>query len=238
MTSTITTAVSPERNRYHAAYANGERLRRTIEMLCMALSSLGAECKKLAGANKHDSGAANKAVEAIQNIYDQLMMLPNDDLKSLIDSFELELFDRSISRIVSADEDEERTRFPPRVNSSWNHSTNQQGLPQTWARSVESVPYGILEEEPTEERDNADLFSPRTLDMLSVDITATPRSTAETIDDDLRRTIGSFDNEDDTEGRDGPPALELQRQAMRGKRTKTTRSLFGRMPFRRRQAAE
>jgi hypothetical protein len=239
MTSTITTAVSPDRNRYHGADAcAGERLRQTAEILCITLSALGDECKKLAHLKNSDSIEANKAVMAITNIYKQLMELPNDELKVLIDSFELEVLDASITRIVSEDYDDE----PSRDHSSLVPSWNQQGVCQMSALSIQPVPYGILEEAQgeaqTEEPDNPNLFSPGTQDMLSIDMVTTPLSTADTIDEDLRRTVGSFDNEDDVEGRDGPPALELQRQAMRGKQTTKRPGLFGRRPFRMRQAAE
>ena len=241
MTSTITTAVSPERNPHDGANSNGERLRQTMDILCIGLSMLGDECVKLADAQSHDSGTTIKAIHAIQNVYNQLMMLPRDELKTLIDSFELDVLDvSSIARIVSADENDERIEISSRFHSSWGPTENKEhGFPQLWRLSVDSVPYDILEEEePAEEQENQDLFSPTTLDMLSVDILTTPASADATIDDDLRRTVGSFDNEDDPEGRDEPPALELQRQAMRGKRTKQGKGLFGRRPFRRRQAAE
>ena len=241
MTSTITTVVSPERNPSQGVNSNGYRLRQTIDILCMGLSLIGDECAKLAQAKDHESRKAIKNLHAIQNFYNQLMMLPSDELKTLVDSFELDVYDvSSIARIVSADENDEQLEVPSRLRSSWGPSENRHhGFPCKWGVSVDSVPYGILEEEePTEEQHPQDLFSPTTLDMLSVDILTSPGSGDATIDDDLRRTVGSFDNEDDPEERDEPPALELQRQAMRGKRTKQRKGLFGGRPFRRRQAAE
>lgn len=173
----------------------------------------------------------------MHDIYEQFMLIPKDDLKTLIDSFEMDVLDMgSIARMVSADDDveEREIREPlPFTRSSWGLAEHQQGSSQF---SADSASYQILEDEPTsEERDSPNIFSPTSQDMRTIEIIATPES----MDDDLRRVAGSFDSGDDTEEREGPPALELQRQAMRGKRLKKTRKgFFNRRLFRRRKAAE
>jgi len=166
------------------------------------------------------------------------MMLPNHELKDLIDFFELDVVDVSLARVVSTDDDEESVNDTSRNRSERRPTANR----RIWGLSLESVPYGILEEEPMDERDNADLFSPSTLDMMSVDLLTTPASTdVPTTDEDLRRTVGSFDSEDRPDRRDAPPtppALGSEQQATRSKLTKLRHGFFRRRPFRRRQAAE
>jgi hypothetical protein len=109
------------------------------------------------------------------------------------------------------------------------------------ALSLEPIDIHLVEEEEEEEereeRENLEIFSPTTQDMQSIETSRI--GSPDTIDDDLRRTVGSFDREEDErEYRDAPPAVNNNEQATCNKWGKGRLGIFNRRNFRRRQAAE
>jgi hypothetical protein len=275
MTSTITTAVTPDKNgqRHVGHFLRQGNLRHSMESICTAIDALGAECSRLAECQPEK--ASDSSINAIQRIYFQLLSVPNDDLKALIDSFELDILNLNISRMVSEDQvnisrmvsedqgdeshpKESGTSFPQplQLARSWGPIENgavQQMSSQSMALSLD-CPYLNLVEDEREDRENLDLFSPNTLDMRSIEQWSA-RSPAESIEeddlrrtvgsfdqsieeDDLRRTVGSFDQEEVVEERDQAPAIEAGQQATRRKWNKGRLAIFKRRNFRKRLAAE
>jgi hypothetical protein len=248
MTSTITSAVTPDaKGHRHAGYFLRQgNLRQSMESVCTAIDALGAECSELA---ESQPLKASDSMKTVQNIYQQLLSVPKDDLKALIDSFELDILNLNISRMVSEDQADEShpkessgTSFqqPLPLARSWGpvvNETVQELTSQTMALSLQHLDVNWVEDE-REDRENLDLFSPNTLDMRSIE-QSPARSPADSIEeDDLRRTVGSFDQEEDIEEREQAPATNAQQQATRGKWSKGRLAIFKRRNFRRRLAAE
>lgn len=237
MTSTISSAVSPEnRNRQAGHFLRKDSLQESMRTLCTCIDELGAECFKI---EDLQSGNVQYA-SGLRQIYRRLFSVSNDDLKGLIDSFELELL--SISRMVSnddgddADEDTsepldfESQRFP--FMRSW--ASIDDGRPQNTTLSIQPTDYHLIEEEEPEVRENQDIFSPTTLDMRSTEISRV--ESTDTVEEDLRRTVGSFDRDEEAEDREAPPTMS--QRSRRNKWGKGRLSIFNRRNFRRRQAAE
>lgn len=215
-----------------------------METVCTSFDALSAECVKMAENQMDDLEVAR----AMHHVYRQMLTIANDDLKALIDSFELDLI--SISRLVSHDtDDEEDETVAPFLNQpfplvrSWaptndSGTLQQQLVSQTMALSLQPIDINIVEDEEREARENLDLYSPNTLDMESI-LSSSVAGTPDSMEDDLRRTVGSFDRDDDVvEEREAAPPMDFQDQAMRGKWGKGRLNIFKRRTFRRRQAAE
>lgn len=250
MTSTITSAVTPDNKankRFGTMFAQGN-LRAPMETVCSAMDALSAECSSLIQTNLSTKSFAN-----IQRIYYQLLSIPNDELKAVIDSFELDIVNLNISRMVSDDQGEEadtprRTRSieePLPLVRSWgpvDTGGSQHVVSQTVnSSSFHPLEYHMLHSDDEDEdddrnRENPDLYSPTTQDMRSME--PSPTRSLNTMDDDLRRTIGSFDTEDPIEQREGPPSMTHETNATRNKWAKGRLSIFNRRSLRKRQAAE
>lgn len=246
MTSTITSAVTPDakaNKRFGNTFAQGN-LREAMTTVCTALDALSAECTTLLSGAK----VSTKSITSIQRICSQLLAVPNDELKALIDSFELDIVNLNISRLVSDDQGddgyiEERIRSiaqPLPLMRSWGPVDNRT-LPLLTSQAVPSfqpLDYHPLhdDEEDDEDRENHGLYSPNTQDMQSLE-PSTTRS-MDTNDEDLRRTVGSFDTEEAMEERDAPPNTGHAHHGIRHKWGKNRLSIFNRRTFRRRQAAE
>lgn len=248
MTSTITSALSPDAkgNRHSGYFLRRGNLRQSMESVCAAFDTLSAECSKLA--KTQPEKASDSSMKTIEIIYRQLLSVPNDELKSLIDSFELDLLNFNITRMVSEDQGDEMyakeptTSFPqplPLVRS-WGLVDNGGYQPlgsESSAHSLQRLELNLIEDE-REDRENYDLFSPNTLDMQSIE-QSSERSPTETIEeDDLRRTVGSFDQEEVVEEREAAPAVVPQQQPARAKWSKGRLAIFKRRNFRKRLAAE
>lgn len=247
MTSTITSAVSPatKGNRHSSYFLRRGNLRQSMESVCAAFDSLSAECSKLAQSHPEKASVSTKA---ILRIYHQLLSIANDELKALIDSFELDLVNLNITRMVSEDQADEiddqkdsTTLFlqPLPLVRSWGPIDNGDAQSMPFP-PLERLDLNLVEDEH-EDRENLDLFSPNTLDMQSIE-QSSARSPAETIDndqyEDLRRTVGSFDQEENVEERDEAPPLDRQQRVARGKWSKGRLAIFKRRNFGRRLAAE
>ena len=213
LTTTITSAFSPEKNSRQMGYSlERVNLRRALENVSTLFDKLSAACVKLGDAMSAKSDASIKASEEIKSVYMQLMKLSVEDLKALIDSFELDLLPLQITRLVSEDHGESahgRTRtsllsLPQPLFRSGRHisATAQQLVTQTMGIPVESLKVNVVEDD----EEGANLFSPSTEDMNSIE-----QSTNNTVDD-LRRTVGSFDLENVEEVREGPPPSRVPQQ--------------------------
>jgi hypothetical protein len=82
------------------------------------------------------------------------------------------------------------------------NATAQQLVSQTMGITIESLNVNVVEDD----EEGANLFSPSTEDMNSYE-----QSTNNTVDD-LRRTVGSFDTENDEEEREGAPPSRVPQQ--------------------------
>jgi hypothetical protein len=221
LTTTITSAWSPAK-RPSSGRKEGSHLRRTVEAAATLFDRLSAACSKLVQIST-PSDTSIRAAEEIKRIYLQLITIHPDDMKALIDSFQLDLPPLPLSRIVSDDCDEQR---------AGRHLSSSLGLPpplplirssgaliRNPAQEIVARSLGIRFEAPKvnliqEEEEGRNLFSPTTVDMKSIEES---RDEVE----DVCRTTGSFDREDnDNEERDGPPADEREDIATkRGKRS-------------------
>jgi hypothetical protein len=215
ITTTITSAVTPTKNR---PQRDGLRLHRTLEVISTLFYRLSAACSQLSQLSATSTDSSVEATEEIRQTYIQLVFIHAADLKALIDVFQLDLPPLQISRMVSEDrEDIDCHRhatslpLPPqlvRSNSPDLHETYKLSLQNRLIPCEESREWIRLEDDDDdgdddERRDN--LFSPSTADMNSIEHQV----------DDLRRTIGSFDMEDVEGEREGPPAFEARNHVER-----------------------
>ena len=100
--------------------------------------------------------------------------------------------------------------------------------------SLNTLDMNLIDETNQEREEGDSLFSPSSEDMRSIEQTASTSPY-----DDLRRTVGSFDRNDDVEERDASPAyVPLADEEAPAKKAKPRRSIFRRRIFRRRRAAE
>jgi hypothetical protein len=209
LTTTITSAWSPEKQP-SSRRNEGSHLRRTVEAAATLFDRLSAACSKLVQISA-PSDTSIRAAEEIKRIYLQLITIHPNDMKALIDSFQLDLPPLQISRMVSDDYDEQRAdrrqssslALPPPVPLTRSSGT----LIRNPAQEIVARSLGIRFEAAEvnlipEEEEGHNLFSPTTVDMKSIE-----ESRDE--DEDVRRAVGSFDREDNEE-RDGPPAGERE----------------------------
>lgn len=235
VTTTITSAFSPEKNeRLLSLNPHRRNLRKTLDNIATLLDRLGALCVTLLSKPETSFDESSNARGEITRIYLQLQKISVEDLESLIDSFELDIMPAPILRIISEDNGENQVptvlqgAMPlPSVNDS-------HGIPA--AAASHTLPVKITED--GQDCDNH-LFSPSTADMMSIEISASNRNFNE--DDDLRRTVGSFDSEESSEAaRDpSPPAVGFENQLNGGRieRKKSIRRMWKRK-LSRKKAAE
>ena len=168
-----------------------ENLRRGLEAFATLFDRLSTACAKLLDAIAAKQDTSIKAAEEVKQIYLQLLMISNDDLKALIDSFELDFLPLSIKRLVSEDHGEtgrtmntaatHLSQPHPFVRSSASVGAGQQFVMQTMDIPLESLKVNVVEDD---EEEGYNLFSPNTEDMNSID------ENTDTYDD-LWRTVGS-----------------------------------------------
>lgn len=220
LTTTITSAWSPLKQT-STRRNESSHLRRTVEAAATLFDRLSAACSKLVQIST-PSDTSIRAAEEIKRIYLQLISIHPDDMKALIDSFQLDLPPLQISRTVSADCDEQRADIrqssslglPPPVPLTRSRGA----LIRNPAQEIVARSLGIRFEAPKvnlipDEEEGHNLFSPTTVDMKSIEES---RDEVE----DVRRTVGSFDREDNGE-RDRPPVDEREPIATkRDKRSK------------------
>ena len=238
LTTTITSAFSPEKR--HLGYSlERVNIRRALNTVSNLFDSLSIACGKLAEVMAAKSDNSVEASAEIKCIHLQLMKLSVEDLKALIDSFELDLLPLQITRPVSQDHGEGAdnnmnssflSQPQPLARSGYIHSTAQELVQQTMNIPIEPLGVNVVEQD---EEDGINLFSPSTEDMNSIE-----QSTINTADhlntaDDLRRTVGSFDLEDVVEERDPPPRVRQRAERKAGMRGRGIWKRLGSRRFRR-----
>lgn len=224
LTTTITSAVTTPRNdrTRHQKSANGLQLRRTIEIISTILHKMAVACLDLSNINSETwnlgAEASIRLTEDIKRNYLQLLAVKQEDVKALVDAFELYLPPLTITREVSCDAEDD---FPPQGSNQ--AMTRILPPPPVMMRAAPSWVHSrvqVLEDADTDSRvvqqpapcnrrmsrtpcRESDLFSPATDDMQTKNSVEHDDGYMEEYDD-LRRTVGSNDYCDDEERRDGP----------------------------------
>lgn len=173
---------------------DGLVLRRTIEVLCTLLQQLTFICSQIAPIhdNENENWSINgkdskKDIDALRTIYQQLLSLDSSYLQAMIDLFKGDQDSSGVNPV--------RFSLPP--PPGLQHSTT------TGNNTVQSFSQLSLSRgEVLASRSN--LFSPTTLDMNSPIQRDTPEEDEAFMYDDLRRTVGSADYDDEPENRDAP----------------------------------
>lgn len=228
MTTTITTVLSPERNRPQLQEISKGGLRSTIESLTRLLARLEAACLLLTTLK-----TKLKTVEEITQIYKEFLQLPASDLKKISQFFELSYMYPPLSltaRTVSEDFETDRNiarLMPPPIMS--RHSTkNSDEILFTHGGTLEqemlriNVVEGVGDE--IGQKVECDLWTPTTEDMKTdvVFVNNGPNAFEVMVEedsnevedegngqvDDLRRVLGSFDLESVHEEREEAPARD------------------------------
>mmetsp|Transcript_44604 Transcript_44604/g.49752 ORF Transcript_44604/g.49752 Transcript_44604/m.49752 type:complete len:857 (+) Transcript_44604:252-2822(+) len=239
MTTTITTVVSPEKEttqffkqQQRSYYTSSDRdddgdrfrTRRTVESLVNLVHRLESSCLNIE--SKMSAAGKLEVVEDIKKIYFELLIVPIQDLKLIINSYEIR-FNQTpcLTRAVSDDQDVRISRSIHRPFPSYEkYKTAQQieidnqqhGHPETDILRVNIVHYDKNEDDKNQNQSiECDLWSPTTNDMNSAcieeSVTAMRNGEyAAVIDeeehmDNSRRTMRSFDNEIVQEEREAPP---------------------------------
>ena len=211
VTTTITSAISPARNLRPMGGQNVDsvRLRRTLEATATLLDRLSKACSKLQMASNVSNEVSILAAEEVKRVYLQLLAIKTDDLNSLINSFELDIPPMQITRIISDDHGDAVTSAPNLCHPGGPVGSLHRLPPQFTNHQMSRNSGSIFDSNFADEQANpgpswiqADLFSPSTNDMNSLDNTTY-------VQDDLRRTVGSFDrdetNVENIGRRDEPP---------------------------------
>jgi len=239
MTTTITTVVSPEKDttqffkqQQQSYYASSDRdddgnrfrTRRTVESLFNLLHRLETSCLNI----ESKMGAAEKleVIEDIKKIYFQLLIVPIQDLKLIINSYEMKFNQTQyLTRAVSDDQDVRISRSIHRPLPSYEIDKTAQKIeienqryehPETDILRVNIVQYDDNEDDKNQnESIECDLWSPTTNDMNStcIEESVTAMRNGEytaVVDeeehvDNSRRTVGNFDSETVQEEREAPP---------------------------------
>jgi len=232
--TTISSAISPERRaRPVGYYRDRVNLRDALHTFCSLLDELNVAMEALL----HSQGGPRRQdLDNLRSAYLHCLDIPDEDLKSLVDSFELNLAPLSIHRVVSEDNHDTPITAKPQTAPIEVPTTTTSSEYQTESPNATLVFSGIttLEKEQLvsvnviEDDDSEDhpLFSPNTADMASIEQSI----------DDLRRTVGSFDFGEVEESREeSPQPLDVNR--LTEKINKPRRSFWKRRPLRR-QAVE
>ena len=140
-------------------------------------------------ANHKSSQDAIRATEEVKRNYLQLMTMKNQDIRSIVDAFIVGVSDMPLTRAVSVEEDQACLREQPIVTMP---------LQQAASKRTAQMHYVLNNMGPAGQWQ--DMFSPCTADMKSVPI----EPDEECEEDDLRRTTGSNDYDEQSEERDAP----------------------------------
>jgi hypothetical protein len=230
MATTITTIVSPERygsginkqqqQTYPFAQSdvNFQEVRKTIESLARLLYRLEETCHKL----KSRNGEKEKLIEDIRDVYYELLSVSTVDLRAIVNSFEMEFSaPQNLFRTVSNDNEEAAYRPPPPFHSRYLKESDHD-IKDHVARHTDSLCVNI-DGDSRNQSIECDILSPSTNDMMSLispesendNVAATNNGYSKLMDDeqpvdDLRRTIGSFDDGNAEDEREGPPSTDEQ----------------------------
>jgi hypothetical protein len=182
LTTTITSAWSPAKQS-SSRRDEGSPLRRTVEAAATLFDRLSAACSKLVQISA-PSKTSIRAAEEIKRIYLQLVTIHPDDMKALIDSFQLQLPPLlQISRMVSDDCDEQRAdrrqssglALPPpvpltRSSGALIRNPAQEIVARSLGIRFEAPRVNLIpEEEEGHEEEGHNLFSPTSVDMKSIE---------------------------------------------------------------------
>jgi hypothetical protein len=190
LSSTITTAKTLVR-------PDGIALSQTIQDLAMTLEFMSSACRNLSewsSVSQLEPTASIRVMNQLKKSYKKLLDISVDDLKTLIDAFELRHYPRDEPILRQVSEDSEGSGIPIapcpandiRMHRSGGHGrSNNTGVsPCTW--DMQSSTYRYVEDDQTDiDDDDDDAFDGY---------------------EDLRRQMGSSDYDDAcvTEYRDGP----------------------------------
>lgn len=134
-----------------------------------------------------------RATEEIKRNYLQLMAMKNQDIRSVVEIFIVEEPPMPLMRAVSIEEDQ--VPFKRREQATITNMPLPQGYPNNAAETL-----CVMNKIASTTGSWQDMFSPCTDDMKSVPIETDEEYEA----DDLRRTVGSNDYDDQAEERDAP----------------------------------
>lgn len=169
---------------------NGLYIRQTIQLFASSLQTLSQACLNLC---IDDHVTAVHASETIKRVYiKELLTMDASDLKHLIDGFELELPVFTKHGIYGS--------LPPtaaQVNNQSDIAQVPEDVVAPSCNSGEGLPMPLVR--------HTSLFSPITADMQTLQASNVGSGDDESDYDDLRRTVGSNDYDDEPEERDGPP---------------------------------
>jgi len=140
-------------------------------------------------ADRKTSEDSIRATEEIKRNYLQLMTMKNQDARCVVEAFIVDTANLTLTRAVSVDEDQVGAREQPIVTMP---------LPQASFKSATQTLCASNNKIATTSGTWQDMFSPCTDDMKSVPIEPDDEYEA----DDLRRTVGSNDYDDQAEKRD------------------------------------
>ena len=233
LATTITTVVSPDkygsesykqqkRSNFASSnedHDNRQEIRKTIESLARLLYKLEEICRGL----KFEGSCASKHIQNVQDIYLELLNISATNLRVIVNSFEAGFSERqNIKRAISHDQDVAESSLSPRLHSTYDNEN----------RNITNNPIGRSKDKfrlNIEHSDNDDAirdqsiesgkWTPTTNDMASL---ISPHSEddnravmsngySELINepvDDLRREIGSFDNDTVEDEREAPPTSD------------------------------
>ena len=201
---------------------NVQGARKTIESLSRLLYRLEETCRGL----KSKIRGKSMLIESIQKIYFELLNVSSADLRIIIELFDMEYSEpQSLTRTVSNDEDKIAARsLPPfRPIDQKDLKIYKEYVPQTRDTLHVNIVQSDKDDIDSDNRNQSiecDLRSPTTNDMMSLvsphseeeNAAATNNGYTELKDDqhvdDLRRTIGSFDEGDVEDERDAPPSSD------------------------------
>eukprot|EP00535_Pseudo-nitzschia_heimii_P002682 CAMPEP_0197181270 /NCGR_PEP_ID=MMETSP1423-20130617/5609_1 /TAXON_ID=476441 /ORGANISM="Pseudo-nitzschia heimii, Strain UNC1101" /LENGTH=875 /DNA_ID=CAMNT_0042631495 /DNA_START=16 /DNA_END=2640 /DNA_ORIENTATION=+ len=235
MATTITTIVSPQNNgsdmdrkqTQRSYFTSGDQdidrasfqnIRKTFESLAQLLAKLEEACHDV-NWNKIEA-RDSKVIESIEKIYIRFLNIPSSDLKIIVNSFEMKYSEpRIFMRTISNDEDITASRSPPTSRHSYTNDRSNIRDFSTYNMDMNNLPNGNDTGHVGKNQSvDCGLWSPTTNDMVSLisphsedeDVAISADGYAKMVDeepvDDLRRTIGSFDNGNREDEREEPPA--------------------------------
>lgn len=180
---------------------DGLQLRHNIAIICSLVQKLTLSCQQLGSIclerpDVKDAANAKKYVEACKEIkqkYLQLIGMSKDDIRAVMDAFQLDLVS---SQIASADEDEQMIIS----NQLWNRTIFRNPF-EGEAEVLHSQSGPFLKCQTNVSLERASMFSPCSEDMRTKSEKNMPHEY-----DDLRRQLGSYDrDENQQEEREGSP---------------------------------
>lgn len=191
LATTITSKPSPRRGFQARATSTHEtgQIRRTIEIVSTLLQKMSIACHQMS--NRSSSVDSIRATDEIKRNYLQLMTMQNRDVRSVVEAFIVGVVDMPLTRQVSAEEGQVGAK---------NIVTMPPSQAQQSKLVIETLCVAADGKPGATPGTWQNMFSPSTHDMQSARI----EPDDEEYEDDLRRTEGSNDYDDEEERRDAP----------------------------------